>query len=500
MFRFYILLLCLVCGHLFAEEVPSLNNESFISKPGLEKNENEGKIKPRLNNKGISLNFQDIKVRAVLQLLAEFTGMNLVVSDKVTGSITLRLNEVPWEQALDIILTTRSLSKRSIGNVMLIAPAEELIEREKKEFNVQSDLGNLIPIRSELLQINYAKAHEVAILLKDQSSTLLSTRGSLNVDNRTNSIWIQDTESQIKKIKRLVHHIDVPVKQVLIEARIVNVTKDFARDLGIRFGVSGPHLVGSLKRGTQLEPNKSNTVPLAERLNLDLVALPLSASPASIGIALAKLGNGILLDLELSALESEGRGEIISSPRLITTNQQTAVIESGEEIPYQESMASGATAVAFKKAVLSLKVTPQITPDSKILMDLHINQDIPSVKVINGVPSILTKEISTAVLVNNGETIVLGGIYKEDKHNAINRVPFLGELPIVGRLFRKQSIMIRNEELLIFITPRIITNNLSGKEIKGHRQAFAKGIEWDKFGKPVGLMTKLRKNKEKSLH
>ncbi len=502
MFKFIVIsIACLLSAPLFAIEVPLLTEKNLVTKPSPQNNI-EGNTNTKLTRKRISLNFQEIKVRAVLQLLAEFTGMNLVVSDKVTGSITLRLNEIPWEQALDIILTTRSLSKRSIGNVMLIAPAEEIIDREKKEFNVQSDLENLVPLRSELLQINYAKAHEVAILLKDQSSTLLSARGSLNVDNRTNTIWIQDTHSQIKKIRKLINQIDVPVKQVLIEARIVNVTKDFAKDLGIRFGVSGPHLVGSLKKTTQVEQNAKSiqTVPLAERLNLDLVALPLSATPASIGIALAKLGNGILLDLELSALESEGRGEIISSPRLITTNQQTAVIESGEEIPYQEAMTSGATAVAFKKAVLSLKVTPQITPDSKILMDLHINQDIPSVKVFNGVPSILTKEISTAVLVDNGQTIVLGGIYKEDKHNAINRVPFLGELPIVGRLFRNRSIIVRNEELLIFITPRIITNNLSGTALEGQRKAFAGDFELNKFGKPVGLMPKLRKKLEKIVH
>jgi type IV pilus assembly protein PilQ len=494
--------LFLGCGYLFAQDGLPLTGESFIPNLREQKNSNQSQLRQSVNSKRISLNFQDIKVRAVLQLLAEFTGMNMVVSDKVTGSITLRLNEVPWEQALNIILTTRSLSKRSIGNVMLIAPAEEIIDREKKEFNVQSDLGNLVPLRSELLQINYAKAHEIARLLKDQNTTLLSARGSLNVDNRTNTIWIQDTESQIEKIIKLVTHIDVPVKQVLIEARIVNVTKDFAKDLGVRFGISAHHLVGSLKRAKPSEQKGILTeiIPLAERLNLDLVAAPISASPASIGIALAKLGNGILLDLELSALESEGKGEIISSPRLITTNQQTAVIESGEEIPYQEAMSSGATAVAFKKAVLSLKVTPQITPDSKILMDLHINQDIPSVKVFNGVPSILTKEIHTAVLVNNGQTIVLGGIYKQDKHNAINRVPFLGELPLVGVLFRNRSVMIRNEELLIFITPTIITNNLSETAIKGQRQVFAGGVELDKFGKPVGLPPNLRKSRKETIH
>ena len=270
----------------------------------------------------------------------------------------------------------------------------------------------------------------------------------------------------------------VPIKQVLIEARIVNVTKDFARDLGIRFGIARPaYYDDNSKDINQIENlTTDNNTRLAERLNLDLVAAPISASPASVGIALAKLGSGILLDLELSALESEGRGEIISSPRLITANQQEATIESGEEIPYQETTANGATAVSFKKAVLSLKVTPQITPDGKVLMNLHINQDLPSLRIFNGVPSILTKEIQTTVLLNNGQTIVLGGIYKQDKYNAINRVPFLGNLPVVGALFRNQSTTIRNEELLIFITPRIITNNLSLMAEKRQRQIFAAGV------------------------
>ncbi|CDZ78653.1 Type IV pilus biogenesis and competence protein PilQ precursor [Legionella massiliensis] len=484
-----VLFLALVYGYLFSKPDFAIAHgiPGLVQKEG-NKNNQVRLEQQDLNHKRISLNFQDIKVRAVLQLLAEFTGINMVVSDKVDGSITLRLNDVPWDQALSIILTTRSLSKRIVGNVMLIAPAEEIIDREKKEFNVRSDLGNLMPLRSDLIQINYAKAQDIAILLKDQNTTLLSPRGSISVDNRTNTIWMQDTEQQIERIRKYVGQVDLPVKQVLIEARIVNVTKDFAKDLGIRFGVSTPrHLAGKLRKANLLPQDliPADTVPLADRLNLDLAAAPLAVSPASVGIALAKLGNGILLDLELSALESEGKGEIVSSPRLLTTNQQTAVIESGEEIPYQESTASGATAIAFKKAVLSLKVTPHITPDSKILMDLHISQDIPSLKVFNGVPSILTKEIQTSALVDNGQTIVLGGIYKQNKHNAVNRVPFLGELPVVGGLFRNKATNIRNEELLIFITPRIITSNLSLGLEKGRGQAVAGGVELDKFGNPA---------------
>nr|WP_051555170.1 type IV pilus secretin PilQ [Legionella fairfieldensis] len=464
--KIILFLFVLEWGGLFAKDNTAVFSETtFLSEPVAQVK----RVTPKMvQHKRISLNFQDIKIRAVLQILAEFTGINLVVSDTVTGNITIRLDDVPWEQALDIILTTQSLSKRNIGNVTLIAPADEIINHEKKEFNIQLNKGNLTPLSSVLLQINYARASDIAMLLNAQNAGFLSSRGRLSVDTRTNTIWVQDTDTSLKKIKKLIKQLDVPVKQVLIEAHIVNVSKDFTRDLGVRFGISNlNHLGGRLRGANRLNTEAPDTVPLADRLNLDLAAAPLSGSPASIGIALAKLGNGILLDLELSALESEGKGEIISSPKLITTNQQEAIIESGEEIPYQEATASGATAIAFKKAVLSLKVTPQITPDNKILMDLHINQDIPSVKVFNGVPAILTKEIQTGVLVNNGQTIVLGGIYKQDKHHAINRVPFLGNLPIVRNLFRNHSTMIRNEELLIFITPRIITNNLSGAMFKG---------------------------------
>lgn len=417
------------------------------------------------SKKMISLNFQDIKVRAVLQILAEFSGINMVISDKVGGNISLNLSEVPWEQALDIILETRSLTKRRVGKALVISPAKELLDEEKKEYNIKRDLNQLIPLHSELLQLNYAKASDVASLLKDKDSTLLSPRGTIAVDNRTNRIWIEDVKTRIINIKQLVQRLDIPVQQVLIEARIVNVNKDFARDLGLRFGVAKASLSGI--NALQNQALNPGGVRLADRLNFDLVTSPLVGSAGPTGIAFAKLGKGILLDLELSALESEGMGEIISSPRLITTNQQTATIESGEEIPYQEKMYSGATAVVFKKAVLSLKVTPEITPDRRILMDLHINQDIPSAKLINNVPSILTKELQTRVMVDDGCTIVLGGIYKEDVYKTVNRVPFLGSLPIVGSVFRSESTARRNEELLIFITPRIIREKLSMQGSKG---------------------------------
>ncbi len=425
--------------------------------------------------KRISLNFQKINIRAVLQLLADFTGINMVVSDKVQGDITLRLNDTPWDQALDIILTTQGLDKRKTGNVILIDTKASLDKKEEDELKSQQSIEKLEPIRSDLIQINYAKAADIAILIKDKQNSLLSPRGKISVDARTNTLWVQDTGLKIEEVRELIKQLDVPVKQVQIEARIVEVNKDFSQDLGINWGVSKPtHLSGTLAGANQLQlpAGLANpaTVPIAQRLNLDLIAAPEAAVPASVGIALAKLGDGILLDLELSALESQGQAELISSPSIITTNQQAAVIESGQEIPYQEATSSGATAVSFKKAVLSLKVVPQITPDSKILMDLQINQDADSGDRVLGVPIILTKQIQTNVLVNNGQTIVLGGIYKQDKNRTIKRIPFLGELPVVGVLFSNKQVRIKNEELLIFITPRIITNSLSITTIQGRER------------------------------
>lgn len=426
--------------------------------------------------KRISLNFQNINIRAVLQLLADFTGINIVVSDKVQGNITLRLNDTPWDQALDIILTTQGLEQRKKGNIVLVDTRASLDKIEEDELKTQQAIEKLEPIRSELLQINYAKAVDIGILIKDKQTSLLSPRGKVSVDVRTNTLWIQDTSAKIEEVRDLIKQLDVPVKQVLIEARIVEVAKDFSEDLGIRWGVSRPkHLSGTLQGANQFQipPGSINpaAVPIADRLNLDLIAAPVSgAIPASVGIALARLGDNILLDLELSALESEGRAELISSPRLMTTNQQSAVIEQGQEIPYQEATSSGATAVAFKKAVLSLKVTPQITPDNKILMDLQINQDTPSLDKYLGVPAILTKQIQTNVLVNNGQTIVLGGIYKQDKNNTVKRIPFFGELPVVGVLFSNKQVSLKNDELLIFITPKIITNSLSITSIEGREK------------------------------
>lgn len=316
--------------------------------------------------------------------------------------------------------------------------------------NSQAELVEL-PLQTEMIQINYAKASDLALILKEKDNVFMSDRGLITVDPRTNMIMVQDTSKHLQMIKSVLKQFDIPNRQVLIEARLVNMTKDCALDLGVRFG---------LLRNTEPINDLSNgnsTGRTSDHLNIDLAAIPLEANPASMGIALATLGKNVLLDLELSALESEGRAEIIASPRLLTTNQEEAIIESGEDIPYQEYTASGATSVSFKKAVLSLKVIPQITSDGKLMMALSINQDSDSGRRVQGVPIILTKSIETNVLVNNGQTIVLGGIYRQDKNNSVARVPFLGTLPIVGNLFARKQVRMRNEELLIFITPRIIS-------------------------------------------
>lgn len=413
------------------------------------------------HGKPLVLNFQDVPIKSVLKIIADFAGKNMVVSDAVSGNISLRLKAMPWDEALALILQGNGLSQRQQGSVIFIAPKQQVLREEAASLKARAQIHKLAPLHSALIPIHYAKASNLARLLKDKKSSLLSKRGNVSVDPRTNSLWIKDTRAQIQTVLHLLRKLDIPVKQVEIEARIVNMNKEGMLDLGIRFGVTKEsHLSGTLRGANQMQLGKSpGQIPFTERLNLDLPAF--AANPASVGVALAKLGKGILLDGELSALESEHKAQVVANPKLITTNQRPARIESGEEIPYQESTSSGATAVVFKKAVLRLKVTPQITPDNRLLLDLKINQDMPSGRMVNGVPSIVTKAIQTQALVNNGQTIVLGGIYKQDKNNTIRRIPFLGKLPIVGMLFSNLEQKIRNEELLIFITPRIIPLELT---------------------------------------
>ena len=416
----------------------------------------------------LSLNFQDIEVRSVLQLLADFTGTNIVVSDTVSGSLTLRMQNVPWDQALDIVLKTKGLAKRESGNVMLIAPSEEIAAREKLELESQKQIEELSPLYSDFIQVNYAKASDLATLLQSGDSSLMSERGKVTVDDRTNTLLIQDTAEKLEQIRRMVARLDIPVRQVLIESRIVLANNDFAKDLGVRFGFShnsqsnaADFVLGGKRPG---DVNYADTItayeaPAGSGNEGLLVDLPVANPSGALGIALGKLGSN-LLALELSAMQLEDRGEVISSPRVITSNQQEASIQQGVEIPYQEASSSGATSVSFKEAVLELKVTPQITPDDRIIMDLNVSKDSVG-QIFAGVPSIDTRNVSTRVLVDNGETLVLGGIYEQERGKEVERVPFFGELPGVGWLFKTESNTNNKSEMLIFVTPKIIKQSLA---------------------------------------
>ncbi len=415
----------------------------------------------------LSLNFQDIEVRAVLQLLADFTGLNLVTSDTVRGNITLRLKNVPWDQALDIIMKARGLGLRQSGNVMMIAPTDELAAREKIELEAQKQLRELAPLFSDSIQVNYAKAADLAALLKSKNNSLLSEMGSVTIDERTNKLLVKDTADNLAAIRRLVTELDVPVRQVLIESRVVLATDNFNRELGVRFGVtdvsndnplgtpSSTVTSGNLNATTQVI--NGQTIMAPDRWNVDLPVRNMASSAASLGLALVKLPIGTLVELELSAAQAEGQTEVISSPRVITSNQKEALIEQGVEIPYQQVSSSGATNVTFKKAVLSLRVTPQITPDDRIVMDLKVNKDSPDYgRAVLGQPPINTQNVSTQVLVENGETIVLGGVYEQDKQQQVTRVPFLSDIPLLGFLFRNTYNQDEKSELLIFVTPKIL--------------------------------------------
>lgn len=427
----------------------------------------------------LSLNFQDIEVRAVLQLIADFTGLNIVSSDSVTGNVTIRLRNVPWDQALDIILKTKGLAKRQMGNVLLIGPSEELAAREKLELQSSQQVQDLSPLHAEYIQVNYAKASELAGLLKTDKNSLLSTRGTVSVDERTNTLLVQDTAAKLEEVKGLVRRLDIPIRQVLIESRIVFANDNFQDALGVSWGaaaklrpgnepvlggagqVLGPGGTGASTVALGADPA---TVNVGDRLAVDLLPAitPLANNivNAGFGLTIARLPGGTILDLELQALESEGLGKIVASPRLVTSNQQMAYIESGEEIPYLETTSSGAASVAFKKAVLRLEVTPQITPDDHIIMDLKVNQDSRG-EVTNGVPAINTREMHTKVLVANGETVVLGGIYQQTKTDQRARIPFFGKLPVIGWMFRSESRVDQRNELMIFVTPKIIQEGVA---------------------------------------
>jgi type IV pilus assembly protein PilQ len=437
--------------------------------------------KKEYSGERLTLNFQDIDVRAVLQLLADTSGQNIVVSDTVQGSVTLRLQNVPWDQALDIVLRTKGLAMRRRDNVILVAPQDEIANREKAELQARKEVEDLAPLRTEYLQVNYAKAVDLANLIKArQGNSILSPRGSVAIDERTNTLLLQDTADRLADIRRLVATLDIPVRQVLIESRIVIVNDDFSRELGVRLGatyvtdkgddglvsVSGSAAASNTIVGSALDNLQNSGTPFpvqiptgpanfTDRYNVNLPV----TNPAG-RIALAVLNGDYLVDLELSAAQAEGRGEIVSTPRVITANQREATIEQGVEIPYQESSSSGATTTQFKKAVLSLKVKPQITPDNRVILDLTVSKDsvgqlVPS--ATGGVvPSIDTREIVTQVLVNDGQTVVLGGIMETERRTSENKVPWLGDIPVFGHLFKTTTNRNNKDELLIFVTPKIL--------------------------------------------
>jgi len=413
----------------------------------------------------LSLNFQDIEVRSVLQLIADFTSLNLVASDTVSGNITLRLKNVPWDQALELILKTKGLDKRLVGNVMLVAPADEIAAREKLELEANKQVEELAPLHSEFVQINYAKAADIQKILTGESG-LLTARGKLIVDERTNTILLNETSARIEEIREVITVLDVPVKQVLIEARIVVANEDFTNELGVTWGGAGydakssgrSNLIGG-SSNTLIELANGDTVTNPSDLVVDLGVVAEGASSLALGVISTASG---FLELELSALEAEGFGEIVSTPKVLTADQQKARISSGTEIPYQEASSSGATSVSFKEAVLSLEVTPQITPDDSIIMEIKINKDAVGELVGNSqIPSVDKNEIETTVLVGNGETVVLGGIFSMESFENEIRTPFFGNLPIIGFLFRKHIVIDEKQELLVFITPKVVEGVLS---------------------------------------
>jgi len=412
---------------------------------------------PVFTGERLSLNFQIIPVRSALTILSEFTNINMITSDTVSGSIALRLNQVPWDQALALILKTKGLDKRQTGNVMLIAPAEEIAAREALELQTKKQIEQLAPLQSEFIQVNYAKASDMLGLIMTKGANYLSQRGSVSVDERTNTLLVQDTAKKLEAIRQMINHLDIPIRQVLIESRIVVADNGFSDELGVKFGVSDVAANGAVSGNTTASSNLFfNNNPTDRSLQVNL---PVSQAAGTIGLTFARLAEGTILDVELSALESESRGEVIASPRVFTTNNNEAYIESGEQIPYLQASSAGNTNVTFKKAVLSLKVTPQITPDDRIILDLLINQDTRGEDTVFG-PAINHREVGTRVLVENGETIVLGGVYQQRINRDVTKVPFFGDLPGIGALFRSTSESSAKQELLMFVTPKIVKDTI----------------------------------------
>ena len=449
--------------------------------------------KPGYSGEKLSLNFQDIDVRSILQVIADFTGLNIIASDSVTGNLTLRLKDVPWDQALDIVLQSKGLAMRKTGNVILVAPSEEIAAKEKLQLEANQQIEDLEPMRTEVFTLRYQKAEAVKNIISDPKQKILSKRGSAVVDVRTNTMFVQDTPRHLEDVQRIINQIDVSVKQVMIESRLVIADQRFGKSLGVRFGVQNQASSGDTRIGQsgtlgnaitqRTNTNGTLTETLTDRVGSGTLAttqlpntvtpglsadgdqdlnvnLPVANAFGNFAFSLFRLPAGFLLNLELSALETDQRGKVISSPRVTTANQQKAIIEQGTQIPYQEATSSGATSVSFKNASLSLEVTPQITPDDKIIMDLEVKKDRIG-SVFAGVPSIDTQRVQTQVLVNNGETAVLGGIYEQTQRNDVDKVPLFGDLPVIGNLFKRRTKQDDKTELLIFITPKIMDEHLS---------------------------------------
>lgn len=434
-------------------------------------------VQPGFTGEKLSLNFQNIEVRAVLQVLADFTGLNIITSDSVGGNLTLRLKDVPWDQALDIILQSRGLDLRKTGNVVWIAPRDELATREKIALEARSQIAELEPLRTESMQVNYQKAADFQALLSDPKQRILSKRGSAVVDVRTNTVFVQDTPSRLEEVRRLLRQVDIPVRQVMIESRIVEANDTFSRNLGVRLGfndttgqgfrvgsgngVNASVLGGTLGNSAFRTGQTTTVAPFNDSLMVNLPAQGISGSNAGVfSFLLFNDRSTRFLNLELSALQADGKGKIISSPRVITADKVEATIEQGTEIPYQQATSSGATSVSFRKATLSLKVKPQITPDDNVIMTLRVNKDSVGQTTLAG-PSIDTKQVSTEVLVENGGTVVIGGIYTQDERSTTTKVPVLGDLPYLGFLFKNNQRVDDRRELLIFISPRIIKDGVS---------------------------------------
>ncbi|CAG0982016.1 Type IV pilus biogenesis and competence protein PilQ [Methylophilaceae bacterium] len=444
--------------------------------------------RPGYAGEKLSLNFQNIDVRSVLQVIADFTGLNIITSDTVTGNLTLRLKDVPWDQALDIIMQSKGLTMRKTGNVIWVAPSDEVNAKEKLALEASQQIEDLEPLRTEVFALKYQKAEAFKNILTDEKQKILSKRGSAVIDPRTNTIFVQDIVKNLENVQNILNKIDVPVKQVMIESRLVIADEGFSKDLGARFGInqlstpgrSNVAVGGNLgNRYTELNADGTATMGTSTGTITPAVSgsttqfgvssdglpdlmsnLPVSNAAGSLALSWFSLPAGILLNLELSALETDNRGKVVSSPRVTTANQQKATIEQGTEIPYQQATSSGATSVSFKSATLSLEVTPQITPDDKIIMDLLVKKDRVGA-VFAGVPSIETQKITTQILVANGETAVLGGIYEQTERNDVDKVPFFGNLPVLGHLFKRTSRSNAKTELLIFITPKVLDENLA---------------------------------------